>query len=62
MGPELANRCYLNALELIETENGSETMGVIGVECMGCGLCQVVCPTEAIRMELTRDEDFVPAA
>jgi ferredoxin len=30
--------------------------------CMGCGLCQVVCPTEAIAMELTRDEDLVPAA
>jgi Pyruvate/2-oxoacid:ferredoxin oxidoreductase delta subunit len=29
---------------------------------MGCGLCQVVCPTEAIGMELTRDEAFVPAA
>ena len=29
--------------------------------CMGCGLCQVVCPTEAIGMEVAKPEDFVPA-
>ena len=28
--------------------------------CMGCGLCQVVCPTDAILMQEARPEEFVP--
>lgn len=55
------DRCYFNALELIETESGSETMSVIGDKCMGCGLCQVTCPEEAIRMTAVREENFIPA-
>ena len=55
------DRCYFNALESIETENGSETMSVIGDKCMGCGLCQVTCPEEAISMIAVHEEDFIPA-
>ena len=55
------DRCYFNALKLIETENGNETMSVIDDKCMGCGLCQITCPEEAISMIAVREEDFIPA-
>jgi NAD-dependent dihydropyrimidine dehydrogenase PreA subunit len=55
------DRCYFNAIEEIETENGSTVMGVIGDKCMGCGLCQVTCPEEAISLTAVREEDFIPA-
>ncbi len=29
--------------------------------CMGCGLCQVGCPTDAIGLEVAKPEDCVPA-
>ncbi len=54
------DRCYFNALELSETAGGSETMSVIRDKCMGCGLCQVTCPEEAISMTAVREEDFIP--
>jgi ferredoxin/DNA-binding transcriptional ArsR family regulator len=53
------DRCYFDALAM---DGESDLALVDEANCMGCGLCQVVCPTEAITMELTRDEDFVPAA
>jgi len=55
------DRCYFNALELMETASGSTVMGVIGDKCMGCGLCQVTCPEEAISMTAVREEAFIPA-
>ena len=55
------DRCYFNALELTGAEGGSETMTVIGDKCMGCGLCQITCPEEAISMTAVREEDFIPA-
>jgi len=29
-------------------------------ECMGCGLCEVVCKEGAISLEIVREEDFIP--
>ncbi len=55
------DRCYFNALELTEDEGGSEIMSVIGEKCMGCGLCQITCPEEAISLTAVREEDFIPA-
>jgi len=55
------DRCYFNAIELMEPENGSQSMSVIGDKCMGCGLCQVTCPEDAISMIAVREEDFIPA-
>jgi len=54
-------RCYFNALELMETADGREVMQVIGDNCMGCGLCQITCPEEAISLKQVRAEDFIPA-
>jgi NAD-dependent dihydropyrimidine dehydrogenase PreA subunit len=31
-------------------------------KCMGCGLCMVTCPTEAIALHEVRGSDFVPKA
>jgi Pyruvate/2-oxoacid:ferredoxin oxidoreductase delta subunit len=54
-------RCYFNALEEVETENGQEVMRVVEDKCMGCGLCHVTCPEEAINMVEVRAPDFIPA-
>jgi Pyruvate/2-oxoacid:ferredoxin oxidoreductase delta subunit len=52
------DRCYFEALG-VDDDSG---VAVVDQEkCMGCGLCKVVCPTDAIQMELARPEDFVPA-
>jgi len=29
-------------------------------KCLGCGVCTVVCPTEALKLKETRSDDFVP--
>jgi formate hydrogenlyase subunit 6/NADH:ubiquinone oxidoreductase subunit I len=29
--------------------------------CVGCGLCQVVCATDAILMQEVRPQEFIPA-
>jgi len=53
-------RCYFNAIESIETADGREVMRVISDSCMGCGLCQITCPEEAISLKEVRTEDFIP--
>jgi Pyruvate/2-oxoacid:ferredoxin oxidoreductase delta subunit len=50
-------RCYFGALQTNEEEKAF----VVGEKCLGCGLCRVVCPVEAISLEAVRPEDFVPA-
>jgi Pyruvate/2-oxoacid:ferredoxin oxidoreductase delta subunit len=55
------DRCYFNALELMETKSGSTVMGVLGDKCMGCGLCQITCPEGAISLTAVRVKDFIPA-
>jgi len=30
-------------------------------KCMGCGVCAISCPTEALRLKEVRAADFVPA-
>ena len=52
------DRCYFEAMS---TDDDSGVVVIDQENCMGCGLCQVVCPTDAIHMELVRSEDFVPA-
>jgi Pyruvate/2-oxoacid:ferredoxin oxidoreductase delta subunit/predicted transcriptional regulator len=52
------DRCYFEAMS---TDDDSGVVVIDQENCMGCGLCQVVCPTDAISMELVRSEDFVPA-
>jgi ferredoxin len=34
---------------------------VVAENCMGCGLCHVTCPEEAISMVAVRAPDFIPA-
>ncbi len=55
------DRCYFNALEEVETESGQEVMRVVTEKCMGCGLCHVTCPEEAISMVAARAPDLIPA-
>jgi Fe-S-cluster-containing hydrogenase component 2 len=52
------DRCFFEAMNMDEEED----LAIVTDEsCMGCGLCQVVCPTDAITMEVARPEEFVPA-
>ena len=58
---DCTDRCYFNALETIDA-GGSETISqVIANKCMGCGLCQITCPAEAITMKEVRTIDFIPS-
>jgi formate hydrogenlyase subunit 6/NADH:ubiquinone oxidoreductase subunit I len=49
-------RCFFGAIS-VEAE---ETALVDQAKCLGCGLCQVSCPSEAISMVEIRGRDFVP--
>ena len=53
-------RCYFNALEEAENAAGDAVMRVVQDRCMGCGLCQVTCPDEAITLVEARPEGFIP--
>ena len=54
------DRCFFQAIEMV-TVDGQETAQVSNPDkCMGCGLCQVTCPAEAISMKETRPEAFIP--
>jgi len=55
------DRCYFNAIETKVTADGREVMQVISDSCMGCGLCQLTCPEDAISLKEVRAEDFIPA-
>lgn len=52
-------RCYFGALSLNSKTN---VMEVNAAECMGCGLCKVVCENEAITLVEHRPADFIPQA
>ncbi len=51
------DRCYFDAITM-DGENG--TALVNEENCMGCGLCAVTCPSEAMNLKEARSEDFVP--
>jgi Pyruvate/2-oxoacid:ferredoxin oxidoreductase delta subunit len=64
--PELCNfcntcidRCYFNAIKEIE-HDGKTVMSVINEKCLGCGLCHVTCPEQAISLMEVRKVDFIP--
>ena len=50
------DRCFFSAIE-----EQADAMAVIAEKCMGCGLCQVTCPEDAITLKAVRPEDFIPA-
>ncbi len=51
-------RCFFDALRMAD----ADTVATVDEhKCMGCGVCRVVCPTEAIGMEIVRPQDFIPA-
>jgi ferredoxin len=52
------DRCFFNAISL----NGpDETPVVDRNKCVGCGLCMITCPDEAITLEEIRPPDSIPA-
>ena len=55
-------RCYFGAIEMGPKEGDKEALiAQVKTEvCLGCGLCKVTCPTEAIAMREIRPSDFVP--
>lgn len=51
-------RCYFEAIDMT---GENDTAQVLAEKCMGCGLCKVTCPEDAISLKEVRPEDFVPA-
>ena len=51
-------RCFFDAMHLVD---GDTLAAVDEQKCMGCGVCRDVCVTDAIKMELVRPEQFIPA-
>jgi Pyruvate/2-oxoacid:ferredoxin oxidoreductase delta subunit len=54
-------RCYFGAIAETENSDGETVMKVITDKCLGCGLCHVTCPEEAITLVEVRPADFIPA-
>ncbi|RJP90581.1 MAG: 4Fe-4S dicluster domain-containing protein [Desulfobacteraceae bacterium] len=55
-------RCFFHAIEPVrDRESDAVKMRVIADKCMGCGLCQVTCPEDAILLKAVRPENFIPA-
>jgi Pyruvate/2-oxoacid:ferredoxin oxidoreductase delta subunit len=55
-------RCIFNAIEMVPV-SGSRKMKahVIARKCMGCGLCVYKCEKKAIRFNVVRPPEFIPA-
>ncbi len=55
------DRCYFNALEEISEGTKASYTSVLQDKCMGCGLCQPTCPSEAIALKEVREIKFIPS-
>lgn len=49
------DRCFFDALSMAD-----DYAEVDAEKCLGCGVCTVVCPTEALKLKEVRSADFVP--
>ena len=56
------DRCFFEAIEMVEVDGQDVAQVSKPEKCMGCGLCQVACPNEAISLKETRPNDFIPDA
>lgn len=55
-------RCYFGAMEMTARDGDEDELvaTVKAEKCLGCGLCQVICPEEAISLLEVRPVDHVP--
>lgn len=49
------DRCFFDAISMSD-----QAAFVDSEKCLGCGVCTVVCPTEALKLKQVRPEAFVP--
>jgi len=62
-GTCVEQRCPVDAVTLKNYPEYNEERATIEPEaCLGCGLCALTCPTEALRMKLVRPPDHIPKA
>jgi ferredoxin len=55
------DRCLFLAIETVELDDGKNVMRVIPEKCMGCGVCQITCPEDAIALKEVRPANFIPS-
>lgn len=54
-------RCPVDAISMKDyPEYGEERATTDNEECIGCGLCVIVCPSEARKMKLVRPPEHIP--
>jgi Pyruvate/2-oxoacid:ferredoxin oxidoreductase delta subunit len=54
-------RCFFGAISETANNDGETVVEVITDKCLGCGLCHVTCPEEAITLVEVRPAEFIPA-
>ncbi len=55
-----AEKCPVDAMDMIEIPEGNNLAQVNYDRCIGCGVCQRFCPSEAIIMQRRKELNFTP--
>ena len=56
------DRCHFEAIEMRKVSGAKKMKAfIIDEHCMGCGLCIFKCPEQAMRFEVARPPDYIPA-
>ncbi len=54
-------RCKFDAIEMVPVPGSKkQKSSIINANCLGCGVCVVKCPKQALTLELVRPPDHIP--
>ena len=60
---DCVERCQFDAIEMVKPEGSKKYKAAVDLEkCWGCGVCVVGCASGALRLELVRPPEHIPAA